>query len=82
MKTLFLTLLIISGLTAGAKTYYLSADGNDANSGTTTSTPWKSLNKLNASFNSLVSDDYVFLTAVMYFMELLCQPRDSQRDIR
>jgi hypothetical protein len=59
MKSLLLFLLIISGLKTSAKTYYFSANGNDANNGTTTSTPWKTLKKLNSSFNSLASGDHV-----------------------
>ncbi|MEO8415318.1 MAG: hypothetical protein ABI472_16785, partial [Ginsengibacter sp.] len=59
MKTLFLSAFIVLCLTANATNYYISASGNDANNGTSTSTPWKSLNKLNAYFSSLKSGDNV-----------------------
>jgi len=32
---------------ANATTYYLSTSGNDANNGTSTSSPWKALSKFN-----------------------------------
>jgi len=46
---------------ANATTYYISASGNDANNGTSTSTPWKSLNKLNSYFSLLKPGDNVLL---------------------
>ncbi|MDP4283530.1 MAG: right-handed parallel beta-helix repeat-containing protein [Bacteroidota bacterium] len=59
MKKLFLLPLIIFGLTASATNYYISSSGNDANNGTSTSTPWKTLSKLNAYFSSLKPGDNV-----------------------
>jgi len=44
---------------ANATNYYLSNSGNDANSGTDPSSPWKTLNKLN-SFKNLKKGDNVF----------------------
>ena len=44
---------------ANATTYYISASGNDANNGTSTSTPWKSLSKLNSYFSSLKPGDNI-----------------------
>ncbi|KAA9039313.1 T9SS type A sorting domain-containing protein [Ginsengibacter hankyongi] len=44
---------------ANATTYYISASGNDANNGTSTSTPWKSLNKLNSYFSLLLPGDNI-----------------------
>src|SRR5665647_3772078 len=61
MKKFFLLPLIIFGLTANATNYYISSSGNDANNGTSTSTPWKTLNKLNSYFSSLTPGDNVLL---------------------
>ena len=62
MKKLFvLPLLIVICLKVHATDYYIAANGNDGNSGTSSASPWQSLNKLNASFNSLNSGDRVFL---------------------
>ena len=59
MKQLFLLLFIIPCLTANAKNYYISSgSGNDTNSGTSTTTAWKTIIKLN-SFTGLVSGDAV-----------------------
>jgi hypothetical protein len=54
-------LLLIPGFAANATTYYISSSGNDANNGTSTSTPWKTLNKLNSFFASLKPGDNVLL---------------------
>ena len=59
MKT-FLALLLVCFLnSASANTYYFSASGNDANTGTSTSTPWKTLSKFNSVFSSLSPGDNV-----------------------
>src|SRR5450759_37267 len=52
MKTLFLLPFIIFGLTANATNYYFSVTGNDANNGTSTSTPWQTISKFNSVFSS------------------------------
>jgi parallel beta-helix repeat protein len=56
--SLLLAILLIS-FAANARTYYFAANGNDANSGTSTSSPWKTLNKFNSIFSSLSPGDYV-----------------------
>src|SRR5665647_633270 len=61
MKKFFLLPLIIFGLTANATNYYISSSGSDTNNGTSTSTPWKTLSKLNAYFSSLQPGDNVLL---------------------
>jgi hypothetical protein len=60
-KTFLLTLFITICFAANATTYYISANGNDAYSGTSSSTPWKSLSKLNSFFGSLSPGDNVLL---------------------
>ena len=59
MKPIFITLylFIAFATTLQAKNYYISAAGNDANDGLTTSTPWKTINKVN-SF-SFAANDYI-----------------------
>ncbi|MEO8664241.1 MAG: right-handed parallel beta-helix repeat-containing protein [Ignavibacteria bacterium] len=39
--------------------YYVSATGNDGNSGTSTSTPWKSIAKVNTSMNTFLPGDKI-----------------------
>src|SRR6185312_8423342 len=58
MRSFFLLLLSFFYLTAEATNYYVSASGNDANNGTSTTTPWKTLDKVN-SFTGLVPGDMV-----------------------
>jgi len=43
MRSLLLLsfIIFIFGITASAKTYYISNSGNDANAGTDPSTPWQ-----------------------------------------
>ena len=57
MKKLLVVLFITFTTTLQAKNYYISAAGNDTNDGLTTSTPWKTINKVN-SF-SFASSDYI-----------------------
>ena len=49
IHNLFLLLFIFFGLTASATTYYISSNGNDANNGTSITTPWKTIAKINKS---------------------------------
>lgn len=47
MKKLFLFPLIFFCIAANAKDYYVSANGDDANDGTSPSTPWRTIAKIN-----------------------------------
>src|SRR5262245_58349664 len=47
MKRLFLVVLISLSLNVQATNYYVSTSGNDANNGTSPSTPWKTIAKVN-----------------------------------
>lgn len=58
LKLLLLISLIIC-LGAKATNYYVASNGNDANNGTSTSSPWKSLNKVNSSFSTLNPGDNI-----------------------
>jgi parallel beta-helix repeat protein len=58
-KLLLFLYLIIFCFAANATTYYVAANGNDSNSGTSSSTPWKSVAKVNASFSSMNAGDNV-----------------------
>src|SRR5665213_135214 len=59
MKLLFLAPFILFGTTANATNYYISASGNDANNGTSTSASWQTLNKLNSFSGSLKPGDNI-----------------------
>jgi len=50
MRSLLLLsfIIFIFGITASAKTYYISNSGNDANAGTDPSAPWQTIKKLNS----------------------------------
>jgi len=61
MKLFLLLSLFICSIKAQATDYYISSYGSDSNNGTSSSTPWKTLNKLNASFNMLNPGDRVLL---------------------
>jgi len=58
VRSLILILFVFFCFTANATNYYISANGNDANNGTSASTPWKTIAKLN-SFTGLVAGDAV-----------------------
>src|SRR5678815_4651533 len=57
-KKLTTLLFFALSFTANATTYYFSTSGNDANNGTSTSTPWKTLSKFNSVFASKAPGDY------------------------
>ena len=50
MRRILIILLLGLGSTASGATYYVSSSvGNDSNNGTSVSTPWRTLNKVNTS---------------------------------
>ncbi|MBU3027569.1 right-handed parallel beta-helix repeat-containing protein [Zobellia galactanivorans] len=52
--------LMLCATTAFAQNnYYLSASGNDSNSGTSEASPWKTINKLNSVKNSIKPGDVI-----------------------
>lgn len=57
MKKLLTIILFLTCLNTQATTYYVASSGNDANNGTSTSTPFKTIAKVNSL--SLVPDDIV-----------------------
>ncbi len=59
LKKLLTILFSTVCFSASATTYYVSANGNDANNGTSTSTPWQTINKLN-SFKGFGPGDNVY----------------------
>lgn len=53
MKLFFVILLFSVSITVNATTYYISNTGSDAANGTSTSTPWQTISKVNAAtFNA------------------------------
>lgn len=58
-KVFFFLSLVFTICTAKATDYYIASNGNDNNSGTSSSSPWKSINKLNAYFSKLKPGDRV-----------------------
>jgi len=58
-KPFFLLSFIILSLSAEATTYYVSNSGNDNNSGTSASSPWQTINKVN-SFKFSPGDNILF----------------------
>lgn len=64
MKTLLLLLFVCPFLSVNATTYYFSSSGNDSRSAAqarNSSTPWRTLSKLNSIFYSLQPGDAVLL---------------------
>ncbi|HEY5462719.1 MAG TPA: hypothetical protein VIJ95_05630, partial [Hanamia sp.] len=61
-KPFFLLSFIIFSFSAEATTYYVSNSGNDNNSGTSASSPWQTLNKVN-SFNKFSPGDNILFNS-------------------
>lgn len=60
MKRLFfLSFWVLNFIYAHATNFYVSSSGNDLNNGTSASTPWRTLAKLNASFSAINAGDSV-----------------------
>jgi len=60
IKLILITLISLIALSGKAETYYISNSlGNDSNSGTITSLPWKTINKVNA-FTLSAGDSILF----------------------
>ena len=62
MKKSFVCLVLfftVINFPASAKNFYVAANGNNNNNGTSPSSPWQSIAKLNASFNSIVAGDSI-----------------------
>ena len=55
-----LFLLSLYSIKATATNYYISASGNDAANGLTTSTAWQSISKLNSVFSSIPAGSTIF----------------------
>jgi uncharacterized repeat protein (TIGR02059 family) len=49
MKKLLIIIFAFFNIIASATTYYVSSSGNDSNNGTSASTPWKTIAKINSS---------------------------------
>ncbi len=58
---LILAALIGITTTAQAKTFYVAANGSNSNNGTSASTPWQTLSKVNSSFSSIAAGDTIAL---------------------
>jgi hypothetical protein len=60
MKRVALAICVLFSFCAKATNYYVSSvSGNDANAGTSTAAPWKSLAKVNSFFSSMAAGDSI-----------------------
>lgn len=60
MKNFFVLILAaFISHAATAKNYYVASNGNDANSGTSSAAPWKTISKVNASFSVIAAGDSI-----------------------
>jgi Right handed beta helix region len=70
---LFIGLAMLAALPAGATTYYVAASGSDANSGTSKSTPWQTIAKVNAS-TFLPGDSILFRRGDVWYGTSMVAP--------
>jgi hypothetical protein len=56
---LIISLMVFICFSVDATDYFIASNGNDGNNGTSQSTPWKSIDKLNAYFSNLKPGDRV-----------------------
>lgn len=80
MRASHLLLSIMSGVwiafPLAAATYYVSPSGNDSANGTTTSTPWKTIAKVN-SLNFAAGDSILFKGGATFFGSLYFDAADA-----
>lgn len=74
---ILLTLLL--PLHLGATNYYVSATGNDANTGTSEATAWKTIARVQQQMVNLAPGDQVLFSAVVYFRANLISTRTAQK---
>src|SRR4026207_2310062 len=71
-RKLITVILLAFSFTSNATTYYFSASGNDANNGTSTSTPWKTLSKFNSVFASKSpGDNFLFNRGEVFYGKII-----------
>ena len=71
IKKLTTVLLLVLSFAANATTYYFAANGNDANNGTSTTTPWKTIAKFNSVFASKsAGDNFLFNRGDVFYGRL------------
>jgi len=59
VKNALIIAFLIFTTIASAADYYISSSGNDANNGFSSSTPWKTIAKVNSSFSTIKAGDRV-----------------------
>ena len=57
-KALIIIFLVLNTI-ASATDYYISSSGNDANNGLSSSTPWKTIAKVNSAFSTFLPGDRI-----------------------
>jgi hypothetical protein len=66
-KSLFLIIFsLFVGTNAFSATFYVATNGNNANNGTSTSTPWKTINYA-VNYSGLVAGDVIFVRGGTYY---------------
>src|ERR1035437_4204072 len=59
MKNALIAIFLVLSTIASATDYYISSSGNDSNNGLSSSTPWKTITKVNSSFSTLKPGDRI-----------------------
>lgn len=60
MRNYFLLFILLTGtLKITAKNYYVAANGNNANAGTSNTSPWQTIAKVNTNFASMTAGDSI-----------------------
>jgi uncharacterized repeat protein (TIGR02059 family) len=59
LKNALIIILLIINTIASATDYYISSSGNDANNGLSSSTPWKTIAKINSAFSIMKPGDRI-----------------------
>ena len=70
MKKLFTGIVMLISFSVSATIYYIDPNGNDANNGTSTGTPWKTIAKINSSTFS-AGDNILFKAGGTWFGPLI-----------
>lgn len=72
MKKIFTILLLLIASFVQATNYYVSATGNDASAGTSPGAAWKTIDKVNAMFSTILPGDFIlFDRGFTYYGSLL-----------
>jgi parallel beta-helix repeat protein len=80
VKNAFIIIFLVFHTIASATDYYISSTGNDANNGLSSSTPWKTVAKVNSVFSTLKPGDRILFNRSDIFFGTIIISKSGSAD--